>query len=196
MDARMLTQLNVETRDHHADADAGWLALLVPDLTKARYMRQLANVYGFDGPLESAFAYTPGLDQVIRGREHGTCGLLALDLLHLGMTPSQLSQIAQCYWLTPFHTVAEALGWMYVAERGALLHAAVRHHVNNVMPDAPVAYLSRNQGESPARWKAFGVALDRFVDHSGQSAEIVAAAHEAFRVHRSWIRGEQATKLA
>ena len=109
-------RLDLETRPHHAAADAAWRELLVDDVSEADYAAQLARVYGFEGPLEAAFAYTPGLVRVIDVRRRQRAGLIAQDLLALDVEPAQIANLPGLA-LAPFATIPEALGWMYVVER-------------------------------------------------------------------------------
>src|SRR5262245_52248507 len=125
----VFARMNTETRAHHAAADESWLALLRSDLRKADYVHQLARVYGFEAPLESACAYTPGLASVIEPRQLTKSGLIAQDLLALGLKPTDLAELSQCLAIMPFQTTAEALAWMYVIERANLLREAVRRHL-------------------------------------------------------------------
>ena len=112
-------RLNLETRSFHSAADEGWLALLSRDVTRSDYLRQLVTVYGFEGPLEAAFAYTPNLKLFVDLRQRSRAGLIAKDLLALGLRANAIATIPQCL-LAPFSGPVEALGWMYVAERATI----------------------------------------------------------------------------
>src|SRR5438874_11352487 len=69
-----LLRLNLETRAFHDAADEGWLRLLQPSVTRADYVRRLATTYGFEGPLEAAFAYTPNLKLFVDLRQRSRAG--------------------------------------------------------------------------------------------------------------------------
>src|SRR5262245_27053134 len=118
--SRMLMQLNIETRVHHSAIDSTWLDVMSPHLAATHYTRLLARAYGFEAPLEAALAYTRGLGTLIDLRERARAGLLAQDLLALGLSPAQVTDLPQCTELAPFRSAFEALGWMYVAERATL----------------------------------------------------------------------------
>src|SRR5687768_9968849 len=108
----------------------------------------LARTYGFVAPFESACKYTPGLGRVLDFRTLTRAGLIAQDLLALGVTPSQVSTVTQCESITPFTDVPEALGWFYVVERSTLLHDGIRRHLLGRLPEVSpaVAYLSEYDG--------------------------------------------------
>src|SRR5262245_47729258 len=96
----MLNRLDMETSAYHAEVDAYWLDLLSADVTRDQYRRQLVRVYGFEAPLESSLAYTPHLVIADR-RERQRSGLIAQDLLALGVTPSMITALAQCSAIEP-----------------------------------------------------------------------------------------------
>jgi heme oxygenase len=186
----LLQELDAETREHHAEADSGWLALMAPNVTRQPYVEQLSSVYGFESPLEGAFLYTPRLDQVIPLRERARSGLIAQDLLSLGLSPNQIAQLPQCYEIAPFSHAAEALGWMFVVERATLNHAMVKHHIKAQIPGAGCSYLSAYRGLAEDRWLDFGYVLERFAYSEELASQIIRSAHEAFHCQRRWLRGE------
>ncbi len=184
-----LTRLNDETRSHHADADAPWLALMQADVGRQDYLRQLAVTYGFEAPLEGALAYTTGLSSVIGIRERVRAGLIAQDLLALGIVPSRLSELPQCCSITPFQDIADALGWMYVVERATLYHDPVRRNLVRRLPEArqASAYLCAAGSFAGTRWQSFGRALDTYVVDGEIARRVVSAADHAFRRWRDWL---------
>jgi heme oxygenase len=184
-----LNRLNDETRSHHVDADAPWLALMRVDVRLEDYMRQLAVTYGFEAPLEGAFAYTTGLSEVICTRERVRAGLIAQDLLALGVTPSSLSELPQCFTITPFQDITDALGWMYVVERATLHHELVRRCLLRRLPDArrATAYLEAAGSIVGTRWQSFGLALDQHVANAKIAERVVAAADRALQRWCDWL---------
>src|SRR5262249_21638157 len=87
--SKTLVRLNVETRCFHAIADAPWLELAAPGHrpTRLEYVQQLVAAYGFDAPLEAALAYTPHLDGFVDLHRRFRSGLIAADLIALGVRP-------------------------------------------------------------------------------------------------------------
>jgi heme oxygenase len=185
----MLTQLNLETRIHHAEVDADQLKVLeLPDA--ARYREFMIRSYGFEASVESALALTTNLNQFVDLRDRAKAGLIAADLLALGMRPQELSKVPLCPWIETFDSIADALGWLYVVERKTLLHSAMLRHLTVRMPQIIVlasSYLSCYDHTAGTRWRDLGAALDRFA--TPESADqIVAAAHHAFWCQRDWFR--------
>ena len=188
----MLMRLNMETRAHHSAVDGVWLDLLSPRVTVTQYVALLARGYGFEAPLEGALAYTRQLGTLINLRERARAGMLAQDLLALGLSPAQLTELAQCTDIEPFKSPLEALGWMYVAERSTLLfaqlHRALRQHLPEV--SGACAYLGCYDGIASARWLGLGRVLDQLAERDDQVAHVLAGAHAGFECQRRWMRAD------
>jgi heme oxygenase len=188
MVSKALLRLDLETRRHHVLVDEGWLRLQRPSVTRATYIEQLATTYGFEAPLEAAFAYTPGLKSMIDLRARSRAGLLAQDLFALGVKPVELGTLPQCSPVVSFATPIEALGWMYVTERSTLFHDLVRDYVNERIPDAfdACSYLAAYSGIAPMRWAQLGEVLDRVVNTDELRDELVAAAFAGLQCMLAW----------
>jgi heme oxygenase len=179
-----LRLLDAETRDLHADVDRHWLDLMASGVTRETYRAHLARVYGFEAPLEGALAYTKQL--VIRDRmDRSRSGLIAQDLLALGMSPHKLAVLPQCSEIGPFDSPAEALGWKYVIERPIQLHSAIKRNVVSRVSDSAhaMSYLSAYDGIASARWHQLGLLLDSLE----AEVKLVNAAREAFRAMAAWF---------
>lgn len=182
-----LLRLNLETRAFHDAADEAWLRLLQPSVSRADYMRQLVTAYGFEAPLEAAFAYTPNLKLFVDLRQRSRAGLLAQDLLALGLRANEVSQLPQCM-IAPFTSPLEAMGWLYVTERSTLLHERVRTHLQGRIPGVThaLAYLRAYEGMVNARWNELGHAIDRAVRTEPHLHDLIASAKAAFRHFTQW----------
>jgi len=183
----MLTRLDRETRPLHHGADAGWRDLLVNDVTETEYGAQLARIYGFEGPLEAALAYTPNIAPVVDVKRRMRAGLIALDLTALHIQASQIAKLSVAA-IAPFADVADALGWMYVVERATPLHSIVRDHVLRRLPHLANAatYLAAYETSIGSRWLELGAALDRVAHRPGGSDRILAGAFEGFLCATAW----------
>jgi heme oxygenase len=184
-----MRRLDDETRDLHADVDAYWLDLMASGVTKDSYRTQLMRVYGFEAPVESALAYTPHL--IIQDRRDRTrSGLIAQDLLALGVSPARITALPQCQQIAPFEDPAEALGWKYVTERPTQLHSAIKRNVVARVADSAnaLAYLSAYDGVAAARWQQLGVLLDSVSARPGAQKKVIAAAKTAFQCMASWFK--------
>lgn len=186
--SRTLIHLNVVTREHHAAADAPWLRLMVEGVDKQAYVAHLVRAYGFEAPLEAAFRYTPGLANLIDLRAHTRAGLIVQDLMRLGLAPGRLAHLDQRFAI--FTSAAEALGWMYVAERATLLYGAVRRHLAQHIPEvaAALTYLSAFDEVAAARWSELGDALDALAHAPGVKNQLIRAARQGFAAVCEWYQ--------
>jgi heme oxygenase len=183
-----LALLDRETRSFHADADRGWHRLLhAGDATRDDYVRQLVSAYGFESPFEDACSYTPGFAQALDLRGRWRCGLIVQDLLTLGWTADEITNI-RCYTLTPFQDAAEALAWMYVVERPTLIYADVREELTSRFVDLARStnYLDAYEGTVSKRWGDLGIALDMLCVSSKVRKRVIESASAAFQAAIEW----------
>jgi len=189
----MIERLHSATRVLHVDADADFDLLFREDTQHADYLVFLTRQYGFEAPLEAAFAMTPNLDLMIDLYARQKASLIAQDLLALDVAPIDLSSLPLCLRVPQFRGAAEALGWMYVIERATLAHAVIRRHLTTRLPKAmreASAYLQAYSGMVGTRWREFGNVLDDVARHPAIADRVTEAALEAFRVQRRWARSD------
>lgn len=182
-----LVRLNLETRSFHEAADSGWRALMSSEVSGEQYIDQLVRVFGFEGPLEAALAYTRNLDLVLDVHERFRAGFIAQDLLALGFRPAEIARLPQCV-IAPFASPLEALGWIYVCERSTLIHDEVRRHLAVRTPEAKDAcvYLRATERHVSARWQDLGRRFDQAVRSPRMFQEVLGGAHNAFRAWIDW----------
>jgi len=187
--SKILSRIDVETRAFHGEADAAWLRLVAPGQSPSRfdYMQQLVASYGLDAPLEAALAYTPHLEGFITVAPRFRSGLLAQDLLALGLSPSTIAGLRQCM-IAPFANVAEACGWLYVHERATLLYDTVRIELIDRLPEVAEATsaLHIHDGWIGVMWDELGETLDEIGCSASVEDRIIRAALEAFRTTLGW----------
>jgi heme oxygenase (biliverdin-IX-beta and delta-forming) len=187
--SNLLMQLNLATQGFHLDADAPWLDLMGPGRRLTTYMNRLVRAYGFEAPVEAALAYTPHVASLVDLRARARAGLIAQDLLALGIAPHQLTTLDECP-ITPFSSVAEALGWLYVNERSTLIHDVVRRRVLFHHPELAKStnYLGAYHGHAGARWQELGAILDRVARTERIAEQIIESAQDAFVAQIGWHR--------
>jgi heme oxygenase len=185
----MLTRLESDTREYHRDVDSHWLDLMAAGVTRDAYRDLLVRIYGFEAAVETALAYTPHLVIGDR-RERIRSGLIAQDLLALGVSRRKITDLPLCSSVASFADPAEALGWKYVIDRPTQLHGAIKRNVIARIDDVAHAcsYLSACDGIAAARWQQFGVLVDDVAKRPGAADRMVAAAHQAFGAMRQWFR--------
>jgi heme oxygenase len=184
---RMLVRLNEETQPHHADADGDVDRYLFRQQVAAKdYRTYLSRVYGFLVPLETALAMTPGLEEAIDVRARAKAAMLVHDLMALGMTMDQVTELPQCS-IPTLRGPAIALGWMYVIERPLLASAVLRGHLTTYLR-AEMAYASTYlgcyEGQVGTMWRELGEAMDRVAVTQSIADRMVSSAGDAFRTLR------------
>jgi heme oxygenase len=185
---QLLSRLDLATRQWHGQVDAPWYDLLRPDVTRADYIAVLFRTFGFVAPLESACKYTPGLERLIDTRPFTRAGLLAQDLLALGVSPARLATAPQCGSIIVFKEVAEALGWLYVVQRLAVVQEGIRQHLLSRVRgiDGACDYLAVLDGQAREHGAAFAGMMDRYGARLDVANEIVTAAIAGFSCATGW----------
>lgn len=183
----MLVRVTLETTAHHKAADDERLSGL-RITTIHGYRSMLARIYGFEAPIEAALARIPTLEPAFRA-ERAKVSLLEQDLGTLGFDGDAIASLPRLASVN-LRTLPQALGWLFVIERQTLLAGQLRRHLQRTLgPIAELAsrYLSA-YGDTPgARFRVLGDALGEAAKVYS-AASIVAAANEAFRAQRQWIR--------
>jgi heme oxygenase len=187
---RMLTRLGAETAVFHAEADSDVDRFLFrPTTTTGDYRAYLERAYGFLAPLEAALHGCGGLDHMVDLPARAKTPHVIRDLLALGRTMKEISELPLCLSVPAFRGAAAALGWMYVAERPLLASAVIRRHVATRLPSetrGATAYLSCYAGSVGSMWRELGVALDRVAATPAIGDRIVSASCDAFRTLGRW----------
>jgi heme oxygenase len=184
MPSWMLSRLKRETQSLHHAANADRLQ---PIRDQDGYVRYLERIWGFEAPVEAAFARTSGLREVIDLRGRTQIKLLRSDLSSLGMRmPSSLP----CCRNIPALSIAEALGWMYAVEHDALHHGQVKTQLEKRIPHVIASansYLAGGERSAAARLSKLGIALDGVARDSTLVARIIDGAKRAFTFQRQWF---------
>jgi heme oxygenase len=180
----MLLRLGLETKQHHAVADADRIALM-ESASPAEYRTRLTRIHGFETPIEAALSVF--LDAALV-RDHAKAHCLRHDFETLGLTAKQIDMLPQ--FLPRITSLPQAFGWLFVIERHTLVSGLIRrqlaHRFGAELHDA-TAYLAA-YGDAPgARFRSLCSAIDEYAtQHAAYPTLIVAAACEAFRAQRQW----------
>jgi heme oxygenase len=175
----MLRQLDFITRAHHVPADAGRMALFNKGVTPERYVDFLTRLYSFEAPIEARWKRIPDLARVIDVERRIRTPFLLSDLHALGTQPELLPS-------QNFVGIEQALGWMYVVERGRRLNGMLYRHLQRRLPRETMLggnYLIASSS-SGARWEELGRALDKVAYNTVETDQIINAANRAFRALR------------
>jgi heme oxygenase len=194
MHLRVLEKLQSETelQSNVVEADA---LRFVDKCSFEHYREYLMRCYGFEAPLESACAINAALARHIATSLPRT-RYIAQDLVDLGFPPERLLELKSCP-LQPFRDLSEALGWVYVAERNVMTNSLCHRHLVERAPElaARASYLNCYGAGTAARWRAFGIALERAAAKADPE-RITEAAVGAFDFLHRWLQEEQASTPA
>jgi heme oxygenase len=192
---RPLTRIDDETRARHADADAQRLSLTLQPATAARYRRFLLRLYGFEAPVEAALHTTPGIADLFDVRARLHTRLLRADLASLGIV--DLTHAPRSRSTPPFSDVLEALGWIYVIERGRMLSSMLLRHIEQTMPALAATTTSYLRAERSAgtRMRELAATFDSVVRSDAEVDRVLAAAHGAFRAQSHWYSDAEQPRM-
>jgi len=184
----LVNQLEQVTRRWHPDVDEPWLEMFRLDVTKRDYIHQLVRMYGFESQLESAFSRTLTLRYVVKPQRIMRAKTIARDLFALGLTPWDLAAAPVCTPITPFSTVHQALGWLYVVERINVQHLGLGKHLQRRLRgmERSCAYLSMFDTETN-HWEPFGEVLERVTFRHEQVVHIMDSAKAGFELMKRWF---------
>lgn len=188
MRTRVLEELQIATRLQSTAVQARALDL-VANCTRDGYRDYLIRLYGFEAPLESACAMAPLLTSHSATTRPRT-RYIAHDLAILGVPPERLLELPPCP-LPPFRELAQALGWLYVAERNVMMNVACHRVLVDRDPDlaARASYLNCYGTATAARWRAFGISFERTAA-SVDAQRITVAATASFEQLHRWLCSE------
>lgn len=153
--------------------------------TPGGYAAALRALHGFHLAWEPAIWAAPGVMQAGLGADRRKLPLLERDLRALNLRPLPLRAPRPA-----LAGAAEALGALYVLE-GATLGGRVIHRriagPLGITPEHGGAYYhGYGEGTGPA-WKAFGQALERWAEQTGQGARVVAGGVACFAALEAWL---------
>ncbi|HEY5944986.1 MAG TPA: biliverdin-producing heme oxygenase [Kofleriaceae bacterium] len=190
MRLRVLEKLQSETKQQSCVVEADALGF-VDKCSFEHYRDYLVRCYGFEAPFESACALTPCLashSATTRPRSR----YIAQDLVALGFPPERLLELEPCP-MQPFRDLNQALGWLYVAERNVMTNSRCHRHLAEHAPDlaARASYLNCYGTSTAARWRSFGITLERAAAN-GDPERIAAVANESFELLHRWLQAGHA----
>jgi len=176
----LLQELEYATRAHHVAADASRIALLGGEPTRERYIAYLRETYAFEAPIEARWQEMASLTTVIDVDRRVRTPFLFTDLRVLGAPVERLPPAA-------FVGIEQALGWMYVVERGRRMNGMIYRHLQRRLPqELAIAgnYLLASSLIG-SRWQQLGATLDELAKNQAIVEQITVAAHRAFRQQHS-----------
>ncbi|WP_322906767.1 biliverdin-producing heme oxygenase [Paenibacillus campi] len=193
MSTNILERLRIDTADAHQQIENNSYARSMMDktMTLPQYTNYLQLFYGFLQPLEqralhSGLPQQLGLDMNMRGKT----ALLERDLLHLGLTTQQLSELPLCTELPDISTAERLIGCFYVIEGSTLGGQIITKQLMKFLPVEPEAGISYFNGygqHTRDQWLSFRELVLKWGDSDPSRQEIVYSARDTFRLLQQWI---------
>lgn len=185
----MLARLKRNAQSEHVAANIDRLSPLHLPPSADAYRDYLGRILGFESPVVAAVAATPGVAELLNLESRSHVRHLMSDLAALGVP--HVEELPRCRSVPRFVNATEALGWLYVVEHNALLHAQVRRHIDKRLgTSASALYLAAGEQHGAARVQELGVVLDRFAREPQAARQVVEAVKAAFRCQRQWFAAQ------
>lgn len=189
-------RLRHATHDQHAQIEANprFARLMAPDLTRDEYRVLLARLFGHHAPAEAALGAAAQLLPAALGlpRRLRRTGLLAADLVALGMAAPRIAGLPRCQDHA-IRSAAEAWGLLYVLEGATLGGQVIARHLALTLglgPQDGAGALVPHGAETGALWRGFKQALDEAAeDPDFDSEATIEAARRAFGTLDAWVAG-------
>jgi heme oxygenase len=185
-------QLKCQTATLHLRIEAQ-LGLLESPLSLARYRQVLEAFYGFYAPIEiglSRLAATgPPLGLPLRAR----AGLIESDLLALGLSRRELSELPWCAELPRLSCREHLAGCLYVLEGACLGGQVVAKALEQQLELAKgrgASFFVGDADGTAARWALVLTWLEGLVRVGARTEQIVASARATFFTLGRWLEGQ------
>jgi heme oxygenase (biliverdin-IX-beta and delta-forming) len=154
------------------------------------YRNLLSRLLGYYEPLEvqlSDFAWhLAEVDFAARRKS----AWLRLDLAFLGVSDAEQSELPRCVELPRLHSMAAALGAMYVLEGATLGGQVILRMIDkNLQLSAPrgAGFHGGYGPHNGSMWLSFKAAATRQLDSSARIDEAVHTARETFLTYETWL---------
>jgi heme oxygenase len=183
----MLERLERETVEHHGTAEEDLFRIL-DDPTPDGFRYFLAAAYRLEAAIVARLAAVADLPAQVLAKRAKTDVLLA-DLIAIGSDRTVLELLVRPLEVPTITTLPQALGWIYVLQRGTLQH----HTLYRVL--APrlrstlrlaSCYLTAHARDVYERWDELGTHLDRVTLDEDSAQQVISAAHAAFACQHAW----------
>jgi len=199
--------LKIQTDGHHQSIESvkRFGRMFSPDYTLAEYTALLQKFYGFFKPLEATFQQHPewveglqkenfelenfGLEKFDLAERLRTA-LLEKDLLSLGLSSEQVSQLPLSQQLPELTSNAQMMGCLYVMEGSTLGGQGIAKKLSGALglsTDQGLAFYTGHGAETMPKWKAFKAVLDTSFSVEDDLPAMAQTAGKTFEALADWM---------
>ena len=185
-----LQTLRIRTAHQHSllEQNAASKKLLDEQVTAADYAAYLSLLYGFVKGFEKNI-FPLLKHSIIDIEERRKTHLLVSDLNKLGIDEAGIAVIPDDFFAEVYHSIAAALGGMYVLEGsvlgGALIYKHLQTSIGVEAITGKATYFKAYGSETGSWWKKF---LQVFcLASSGMEEEVINKASQTFKVMHYWF---------
>jgi heme oxygenase len=181
-------RLKRETAATHQHLEAQ-LGLLDPGLNVPRYRRVLATFYGFYVPVEKDVARFAAAEPPLGFPLRARAGLIERDLLALGRSPVDLSELPLCHDRPQLSCIEDLAGCLYVLEGACLggqVVSALLHRRLGLAKESGAAFFAGDGEGTLPRWSVVVAWLDGLPRTGASTAKIITAATATFNAFARW----------
>lgn len=163
-------------------------------LDRRGYVRLLARLHGFHGPIEAVIARGFEADPIGRSlREWRRAPLLRSDLIHLGLDEAQIGRLPRAAFPMDRVSPAAAMGFLYVVEESALGGRQLARALDCLLPSGTVdgrSFLLAGTDRNHVGWRDVCAAVETCGIDKHARVEIAAAAVDAFGRFERWFEAD------
>jgi heme oxygenase len=189
-------QLKRETATLHQRLEAR-LGLLEPPLSIHRYRQVLEKFYGFYAPVEIRLARLAAAGPQIGFPLRARAGLIESDLVALGLSERELTELPWCAELPRLSCPEHLAGCLYVLEGACLGGQVVARALQRqlgVAKGSGASFFVGDADGTAARWLLVVTWLEGLVRVGDRTEQIVASARETFLTLARWLELQGASR--
>ncbi len=179
----ILVQLKTRTAHQHQATEAT-VNLMRPDYTLDDYRNLLVRFYSFYKPFEAKMSESIARNSVeFNHDERLNTPKLEADLMSLGMSENDLSQIETFADLPNLDSKERIFGSLYVIEGSTLGGQVISRHLKgkfDIDETSGAAFFSGYGKDTGKMWNGYREAVTNFAESGADAEEIIAGANETF----------------
>jgi heme oxygenase (biliverdin-IX-beta and delta-forming) len=186
-------ELKESTRAVHAALEKKLIGHIRRVKTRNDYAHLLCLLFGYYHSLEQSLHQHLDTESIEDLDKRRKSELLLSDLQALSFT----NRPALCDDIPPIHSVAEAMGAMYVLEGSTLGGAIIANMIEKQIPADSAVHFSffRCYGDQRMpMWQSFKTHLEK-IDSDAEKKAVLASAHLTFTKFHNWIEKHESIEL-